>query len=100
MVKINQALDFIHKPFQYSPARWVSTLLAMLLSLLLLFNPDHIADSTAALANGYLSILMMALTAGFVHGLGFEPRLWLWRIIFSPYLSWPVLFFFAARMFV
>ncbi|WP_245597634.1 cyd operon YbgE family protein [Psychromonas aquimarina] len=99
-MKINQTLDFIHKPFQYALSRWVSTLLALLLSGLLLLNPNHIADSTAALENGYLSVLMMALTAAFVHGLGFEPRLWLWRVIFSPYLAWPVLFFFATRMFV
>ena len=99
-MKINDLLDLIHKPFSYALTRFISILLALLLSGLLLVNPNHIADSTASLDHGYLTILMIALSAAFVHGIGFEPRFCLWRVIFSPYFAWFILFTFIARMFV
>lgn len=99
-MQINSLLDFIHKPFTYPVTRFISIVLALLLSALLLVNPNHIADSTSALDHGYLTVLMVALSAAFVHGIGFDPRFWLWKIIFSPYFAWVILFTFVIRMFV
>jgi len=100
MMKVNYLLDVIHKPFMRPWTRFISIVLALLLSALLLVNPNHIADSTAALDHGYLTVLMLALSGAFVHGIGFEPRFWLWRIIFSPYFVWLILFTFIIRMFM
>jgi cyd operon protein YbgE len=74
-------------------------LLALILSGLLLINPGQIADSTAQLKHGYLSLLMLALSGAFIHGVGFNPRFWLWKIIFSPYLSWTILITFVISIF-
>lgn len=99
-MKINQYIDRLHRPFQHPLTRWLSILLALLLSGLLLINPRQIAESTAQLDHGYLTLLMLALSAAFIHGVGFKPLFWLWKIVFSPYLSWTVLSTFVVLMFV
>ncbi|MCW8994601.1 MAG: cyd operon YbgE family protein [Psychromonas sp.] len=99
-MKLNDYMERLHKPFQNRFARSFSLLLALALSGLLLINPRHIADNTAQLNHGYLSVLMLALSAVFIHGIGFKPIFWLWKIVFSPYWSWPVLVTFVVLMFV
>lgn len=99
-MKINHYIDLLHLPFKYGVTRLFSIVLALLLSALLLINPNHIAHSSAQLDHGYLTLLMLALSGAFIHGIGFYPRFWLWKIVFSPYLSWTVLLTFVALMFV
>ena len=99
-MKINDYIDRLHRPFQYRLTRFFSMLLALVLSGLLLINPSHIADSTAQLDHGYLTLLMIALSGAFIHGIGFNPIFWLWKIVFSAYLSWTVLLTFVVLMFV
>ena len=98
--QLNNAIDFLHRPFQMAITRFVSITLALAISGLLLVNPNHIADSAATLDHGYLTVLMMALSAAFVHGIGFNPIFWVWKIIFSPYFSWPVMFTFVVYIFI
>lgn len=89
--RLNYYIDILHRPFQHLLTRIFSILLALALSGLLLVYPNHLAASSAELAHGYLTILMWALSAAFIHGIGFYPIYWLWKIVFSPYFSWPVL---------
>lgn len=100
MKQLNSSIDLCHLPFKHVITRIVSIILGLGLSGLLLINPSHIADSAATLDHGYLTLLMMALSAVFVHGLGFYPIFWLWKLLFSPYFSWPVLFTFTLFLFV
>ncbi|WP_415230642.1 cyd operon YbgE family protein [Psychromonas sp.] len=67
--------------------RVFSLLLALFLNGLLLIYPSHIAVSSAQQDHGYLTILMLALSAAFVHGIGFCRRYWLWEIVFNRYFS-------------
>ena len=96
MDKINACIDFLHRPFKFAITRLVSMTLALFLSVVLVVNPGHIAQSSAQLDHGYLSLLMLALSAAFIHGIGFNPIFWLWKILFSPYFSWAILFGFIA----
>jgi len=98
-MNINHFIDQLHRPFQFWLTRFFSMALALLLSGLLLVNPTHIAQSSAQLEHGYLTLLMVALSGAFVHGIGFKPIFWLWKIVFSPYLSWAILLTFIAFMF-
>jgi predicted membrane protein len=41
--------------------------------------------------HGLLSLAMLGVCAGFVHGVGFVPIARLWRIVFSPWLSWALM---------
>ncbi len=96
MDKVNVLIDFVHKPFNFIIARIISMILALFLSVVLTVNPGHIAQSIDQLDHGYLSLLMLALSAAFIHGIGFNPIFWLWKILFSPYFSWVILFSFIA----
>ena len=37
------------------------------------------------------TLIMIGISGGFVHGVGFTPRFWFWKWIFSPFLSWPLM---------
>ena len=41
--------------------------------------------------HGMLSLAMLGVCAGFVHGVGFLPMSRVWRIAFSPWLAWALM---------
>ena len=79
---------------QYGPlyagwARLFSFVLATGLSAALLVMPHLVATDTRDLEHGPLSLALLGISAGFVHGVGYVPLLTLWRWLFSPYVAWP-----------
>ncbi len=70
------------------PLRVVSLALAVALSALILVYPRAIASSVSDIRHGLLSMMMWGIAAGFVHGVGFVPRLLSWRILFHPFTGW------------
>lgn len=91
MHKLNGLIDFMHRPFRFSVTRIISLVGALLISALLLIHPTQIAANATDINHGYLILLMLGLSGGFVHGIGFNPNFWLWKIVFSPYFSWVIL---------
>ncbi len=47
--------------------------------------------AVAHVGHGLLSLVMLGVCAGFVHGVGFVPRARAWRIAFSPWLAWALM---------
>lgn len=47
--------------------------------------------SLTHLPHSVLSLVMLGLSGCFVQGVGFEPRHPLPRLLFSPFISWPLL---------
>jgi len=41
--------------------------------------------------HGVLSLAMLGVCAGFVHGVGFVPYARAWRVLFSPWLAWALM---------
>ncbi len=72
-------------------SRLVSLLLAISLSVLLLVYPRAVAVSLHAVNHGQLSLIMWGIAIGFIHGVGFVPRMTVWRIVFNPFIGWPLL---------
>jgi len=71
------------------PARLFSLLLAISLSLLVLAYPKAFApDGIHSVRHDLLSLMMLGIAAGFVHGVGFVPQQIGWKILLSPYLGW------------
>lgn len=72
-------------------ARLLSLTLALVLSGLVLVYPGVIAETAASLRHGALSLLFWGVATGFVHGVGFVPRMNLWRAVFHPLLGWALM---------
>lgn len=71
--------------------RTLSLLLAVPLALLLLIHPGLMLDASGYYSHPLLMAVMLGVSAGLVHGVGFVPRLWLWRLLFGPAVGWPLL---------
>ena len=68
-------------------------LLAIALAALILIYPRAVATSVSEVNHGLLSLLMWGIATGFIHGVGFIPRLAVWRVVFSPCIGWPLMLF-------
>ena len=67
--------------------RMLSLLLATGLAGVIFTYPKAVAQVN----HGMLTLTMLGICAGFVHGVGFIPETRLWRILFGPWLTWPLL---------
>ena len=72
-------------------ARGLSLLTALLLSTALLVLPRLVAVESRDINHGLLSLVMLGICAGFIHGVGFVPEMRVWRILFGPWLAWPLM---------
>lgn len=75
----------------YTLARLISFLMAVPLALVMLIHPAMMLDANGHYSHPMLMLVMLGISAGFVHGVGFNPRFLLWRYVFSPYLGWPLM---------
>lgn len=71
-------------------ARGVSLALAGIMSLLFYTHSQSIATLVTDHGAWLLALLMWSCAIGFIHGVGFVPRHALWRILFSPFIGWPL----------
>jgi cyd operon protein YbgE len=71
-------------------ARALSLLLAAPLALLLLIHPGAYLDEQGRYSHGLLMLVMLGISAGFIHGVGFDPIARVWRLLFGPTLGWPL----------
>ncbi len=67
--------------------RTFSLLAALTLSGLILAYPKALGHAN----HGLLMLVMVGISAGFVHGVGFVPEHKLWRFMFAPWLAWPLM---------
>lgn len=72
-------------------ARALSLVTALGLSGALLAMPHLVATDTMSLKHGPLSLAMWGISAGFVHGIGYIPEMWIWRFTLGPVIAWPVM---------
>ncbi|WP_201752556.1 cyd operon YbgE family protein [Pseudomonas sp. QL9] len=72
-------------------SRALSLLLAAPLALVLLIHPALMLDAQGGYSHGLLMLVMLGVSAGFVHGVGFDPRGRLWALLFGPACGWPLM---------
>lgn len=87
VVMENQNVD--PKPNKF--AMIISCLLAFPLAAVLLLHPAAMLDANGEYSHRAMMLIMIGISGGFVHGVGFTPRFWFWKWIFSPFLSWPLM---------
>jgi len=73
-------------------ARALSLTAAGALALSLTLTPQILGRQAAtAAAHAGLSLAMLGMAGGFVHGFGFRPDMLALRILFSPWMSWALM---------
>lgn len=72
-------------------SRLASILMAIALASLILVYPRAVATSVSDVNHGLLNLLMWGIAIGFIHGVGFVPRKSIWRIVFNPFVGWPLM---------
>ncbi len=73
------------------PLRALSLLLALVLAGCIFWDPSRFAAKTSALSIWHGFLLMWAVCAGVIHGVGFRPKKALWQGVFCPVIALPVL---------
>ena len=66
--------------------------LALLIMLVGTIWPPLMTNAAGLADHGLATALFMAMAAGFVRGVGFVPRYWLWRGLFSGWACAAALF--------
>lgn len=72
-------------------ARSISLTAAAGLALAVTVYPRALLHDEVLVNHGYLMLMMWGMSAGFVHGVGFDPsNRWL-RMLLGPFIAWPLL---------
>ena len=69
----------------------ISCLLAFPLAAVLLLHPAAMLDADGNYSHSAMMYIKIGITGGFIHGVGFVPRFWLWKWLFSPFVAWPLM---------
>ncbi|KJV44519.1 cytochrome bd biosynthesis protein [Acinetobacter indicus] len=69
----------------------ISCLLAFPLAAVLLLHPAAMLDADGNYSHSAMMYIMIGISGGFIHGVGFVPRFWLWKWLFSPFIAWPLM---------
>ena len=77
------------KPNKFAMA--ISFLLALPLAGVLLIHPAMMLDVNGEYSHRTMMYIMIGISGGFIHGVGFIPKFWLWKWLFSPFLAWPLM---------
>lgn len=72
-------------------ARAASLLAAAAVASVVIVYPRLVAQDSAGVPHGFLVVLLMGMSAAWVHGFGFVPENRILRVLFSPFVAWPVM---------
>ncbi|ARJ40723.1 cyd operon protein YbgE [Pantoea alhagi] len=84
---MRQQLQQLYFIMDKRPLRALSLVLALLLAGCLFWDPTRFAAGTSSLTVWQGFLLIWAVCAGVVHGVGFHPRRVRWQMFFSPLLA-------------
>ncbi|MEB3766334.1 cyd operon YbgE family protein [Acinetobacter sp. MD2] len=65
--------------------------LALPLAAILMIYPSLMLDANGHYSHPLLMLVMLGISGGFIYGVGFKPQFWLWKWLFSPFISWPLM---------
>lgn len=93
MSKLATQVTEYHKPLDKTLLRVLSLLLGFYHIAMIMWDPELYSQSIGGF-NAVISPLMIwALCASMVFGVGFRPRKWFWQLLFSPYISLSILIY-------
>ncbi|OMQ25601.1 MULTISPECIES: cyd operon protein YbgE [Serratia] len=77
-------IDKLYAITDKGPIRALSMVLALILAGCIFWDPSRFAARTSSLEIWQGILLMWAVCAGMVHGVGFRPQNAFWRAFFTP----------------
>lgn len=80
--------------------RAVSLLAALGVAAVVILYPRLVAEDSSSVPHGWLVLLLMGMSAAWVHGFGFVPENRILRVLFSPIVAWPVMLIGAWGVFL
>lgn len=81
---IKSLTDSCYGATNRGPLRVLSLVMALVLAGCVFWMPARFATGTSALTPWHNIIIVWAVCAGVIHGVGFTPRRWGWRLLFLP----------------
>lgn len=72
-------------------ARAASLIAAAVIVAVIVLYPRLVAEDSSSVPHGFLALLLMGMSAAWVHGFGFIPEHRVLRILFSPLVAWPLI---------
>ncbi|MPW43099.1 cytochrome bd biosynthesis protein [Acinetobacter guerrae] len=86
-----EAVTTVKRSKTQTIAMVISFLLALPLAAVLLVHPAMMLDANGHYNHSVLMLVMLGISGGFIHGVGYIPQFWLWKWLFSPYIAWPLM---------
>lgn len=71
--------------------RAISLIAAVAIVAVVVLYPRLIAEDSAGVPHGALTVLLLGMSCAWVHGFGFIPDHRLLKSIFSPIVAWPLI---------
>lgn len=81
---IKRIADTLYRLTDRASLRALSLILALALAGRVFWIPARFAASTSSLTVWHNLLIVWAVCAGVIHGVGFRPRRWGWRLFFLP----------------
>ncbi|MFI8415421.1 cyd operon protein YbgE [Serratia sp. NPDC078593] len=76
--------DKLYAVTDKGPIRALSLVLALVLAGCVFWDPTRFAAQTSSLESWQSVLLVWAVCAGVIHGVGFRPQRRVWRAFFAP----------------
>ncbi|MGL4828307.1 MAG: cyd operon protein YbgE [Vibrio sp.] len=96
----SEKIAFYHQVIDKALIKALSLLLGFYNAAMVMWDPNTYAERIGGF-NALIALLMIwGICSSMVFGLSFKPRFWLWQIIFSPYISLPILSYLTVVQFL
>nr|WP_206211691.1 cyd operon protein YbgE [Vibrio sp. V22_P2S10T140] len=82
-----------HKLVDKTLLRVLSLLLGFYHIAMIMWDPELYSQSIGGFNSVISPLMIWALCASMVFGVGFRPRKWFWQLLFSPYISLSILIY-------
>lgn len=87
----NALLARLYAPLWRQPWQGLLLVAAVLLAVAILQASHLVAANTSGLGHWVAPLLMWAVCAGVINGMGFHPRSVVARLLLCPWLAWPLI---------
>lgn len=97
---ISQKMTDIHSPMDRALIRALFFIITVFHISMFMWEPRAYAQQVGGFSLLITLLFIWALCSSLIYSVGFKPILWGWQILFSPYISGPILIYFTSLYFL